>query len=435
LESAYQRGREVFYAELKRRAAEDPALDDTDRDALTRVRRTYPRLYEQLMNFYPYAARGIDPEDGFSESSFSDLARSLAAELIEFVRDSSPAAELGSLEAAAVAAGYRARRSSPDFRRFLRLTARSVKNHWAWRELDIRRAQESVTGRGVRIAIVDTGLDPTIEEIKHRVVSYKDFLSAERPFWGRRAFPFDWGGHGTSVASVVSRVAPGAELLAVRVFDQESMGDTGNWWTLGLIESGIAWAAGEGADIVNLSSAVWCDVGRMRSLVRHCWERNIILVTSVGNVTGPDEAGRTFYPAAYPETIAVGGVEESGEGLRVWEHSASADYVDVVAPAASIWVEQPSYLDRRAFPRRANGNSLATAIVSGTAALVLAAMDPGERESLREEPGALVERVRRILRKTASNAKLGLAGRNPRSGWGMIDPPAAVAAARHRGRD
>ena len=84
-------------------------------------------------------------------------------------------------------------------------------------------------------------------------------------------------------------------------------------------------------------------------------------------------------------------------------------------------MESPSYLDRRAWPTRVSGNSLAVPVVAATTALVLSAMDTEIKGNLSQNPGALVEAVRSILREASSNKKLGYAKPNPESGFGLIN--------------
>jgi subtilisin family serine protease len=149
----------------------------------------------------------------------------------------------------------------------------------------------------------------------------------------------------------------------------------------------------------------------------------------MGNVNNPEEKEITCYPAAYPWTIAVGGIEKNNSRLKIWSHSAEGNYIDVVAPAAGVWVETPSYLDNKQLPRRAFGNSLATPVAAGSIALVLSAMDKQVLDNLKKHPGQLVETVRKILRTTASNSVLGFNDPNPSSGYGLINLQRAVEMA------
>ena len=434
-EASYIQGKHIFYSLLAKAASEANELADDDRSRLGAAEINFPGLYEQLMNFYPFVVRGDEADERASEQAMSALAIRLAWEFARSISRQSPASGLSPLEAVVVSTGLTSRKSSPHYRRFVRPMARPVKGRWGWTEIPFKQAQALSRGRGIRVAIIDTGLDPGIKEIKRQVAGYKDFLAGDRPSWGRQRFPYDWSGHGTGVASVISQAAPEAELLIVKAFDEESQSAVpGNWWTAGLMEAGIAWAIEHGADVINLSAAVMFDARRLENLVRRCWDRNIILVASMGYVVRPGGSPSSFFPAAYRWTLAVGGVDKRDDALRAWDYSAEGDYVDVAAPSVSVWVERPIYLDKRLGAQRAYGNSLATAMVSGTAALVLASLDGERLRSLKSRPGALFEEVRDILCLTASNKPLGTDGFNARSGYGLINPLEAVRRARDGNR-
>ena len=107
-------------------------------------------------------------------------------------------------------------------------------------------------------------------------------------------------------------------------------------WTWYLVSAGIVWAVQNGADIISLSVSVNKDFEPIQKACRMCWEKNVILITPMGNAFEEKDENSVFYPAAYPWTIAVGGVEKKDGPLSVWEFSSSGDYIDVVAPASGI---------------------------------------------------------------------------------------------------
>jgi subtilisin family serine protease len=236
-------------------------------------------------------------------------------------------------------------------------------------------------------------------------------------------FPYDWGGHGTSCATVITQIAPDVEMMIVKVNDLETMTHAPySIWNVYLIAAGINWAAQNGADIISLSVAMKKNYKDIKNASEYCWHKNVTLVSATANVDDKKSELDAYYPASYPWSIGVGGVEKKNGKLEIWEHSAKGHFIDVVAPAAEILVETPSYLDRRSWPTRVSGNSLAVPIVAATTALILSAMGPEQRQNLRQHPGTLVETVRRILKETSSNRKLGYASPNPESGFGLINP-------------
>ncbi len=419
-ERAYAQGRDNFYANLKKWAPH-AQLEEADRIKISDARRKISGLYEHLMNFYYFKEQKNYPEDTTSVY-VKNLTSRMAKEFMDSIpstrlrKDSSP------LESILLSIGFRARKAIPQFRKFLRPMTNRAKSNWLLKELEIRQAHTIAKGKGVRLAIIDTGVDPTIKEIKSQIVDWKNFLDGSRPFADKGKFPYDWGGHGTSIATMVSQIAPDAEIMIVKVFDQETMFEAPfTRWNLYLIAAGVNWAAQNGADIISLSFAMKRNYKEIRDASQYCWRQNITLISAAGNVVGNTSESLSYYPASYPWSIGVGGVEKKDGKLKVWEHSAKGYFVDVVAPAAEILVESPSYLDRRAWPIRVSGNSLAVPIVAATTALVLSAMDTEIKRNLRENPGALVEGVRSILKQSSSNKNLGHIKPNPESGFGLIN--------------
>lgn len=425
---AYAEGRENFYAALKKMSPH-AQLEEADRIKLLDAQKRITGLYEHLMNFYYFTTLKNQTKVDTS-GVFEILAGKMAKEFIDSIPTQRLRRDVSPLESILLSIGFRARRAIPQFRKFLRPMTRRAKSQWVLKELEIRQAHAIARGKGVRLAIIDTGVDPTIKEVKGQIVDWKNFLDRSRPLENGGKFPFDWGGHGTSIASVVSQIAPDVEMMIVKVFDQETMFYAPfTRWNLYLIAAGISWAAQNGADVISLSVALRLNYKEIRDVSEYCWQQNIALISAAGNVEEKKSELHAYYPASYPWSIGVGGVEKKDGKLKVWEHSSKGYFIDVVAPAAEILVESPSYLDKRSWPTRVSGNSLAVPIVAATTALILSAMDPEQRETFKQNPGDLVEVVRSILRETSSNRILGYTEPNPESGFGLINAYHAVKKA------
>ncbi len=427
-ERAYAEGRENFYAALKKMADLYP-FEKADRKKIRSAKKRIPHLYEHLMNYY-YFVEPKKQKEGETYRSFLTLSVRMAKEFVDSIPPRRWIKEVSPLESILLSIGYHARKFTPQFRRFLRPMTRRAKSQWVMEELEIQQAHSIAKGKGVRLAIIDTGVDPTIKEIKSQIIGWKNFLDGSRVLGNGGKFPYDWGGHGTSIATVISQIAPDVELIVVKVFDQETMFYAPfTRWNVYQIAAGINWATQNGADIISLSAALRQNYREIRDASESAWRKNIPLISAVGNIEDNKPELKAYYPASYPWSIGVGGVEKKDGRLKVWEHSARGNSIDVVAPAAEILVESPSYLDIRSWPKKISGNSLAVPIVAATTSLVLSAMEPETRYALKNNPGDLVEAVRSILKETSSNKKLGYDSPNPESGFGLINAYQAVKKA------
>lgn len=427
----YLEAKYLFY-EILKREAEHMQISDKDRKMLAKAQKKIPGLYEHLMNFYFYHTRPDGKKGVNFLSHLLNFTKNMAEEFIQSITEFTPDEKTSPLESVLYSTGYFSRQMFPIYRDYRRPVGRRAKAHWALEELKVSEAHSFSKGKGKKLAIIDSGIDPTLQEIRSRITSWKNFLDGSKPAFDEGKFPYDWSGHGTSIATVVFQVAPEVELAIVKVYDNETMSTVPpSRWSAYLFAAGMIWATQNGANIINLSAAFQVDSKAIREASQYCWENNVVVVSPIANVTEDENEKTVYFPAAYPWTIAVGGVEKSNGKLRVSALSPEAIYLDVVAPASGIVVEMPSYLDRRRRPVMAYGTSLAVPFVAGTAALMLSAMDDQILLKLKEKPGQLVEAVREILRQTSSNTILGFDEPNPVSGYGCIDIIKAVKAAQN----
>ena len=151
-----------------------------------------------------------------------------------------------------------------------------------------------LTGRGVKVAVVDSGIEPNHPKIG--TIAGGVGLCALADGGIQREDDFsDRAGHGTACAGIIRKLAPEAELYGIRVFDESLTTDGQS------LVAAIAWAIEEGMDVVNLSLGT-IDPASKRPLAEVCRkavEANLILVGSQHN------EGLESYPAELADVIGV----------------------------------------------------------------------------------------------------------------------------------
>ncbi|MFI8966367.1 S8 family peptidase [Streptomyces sp. NPDC053493] len=251
------------------------------------------------------------------------------------------------------------------------------------RQIGADKAWESgYDGTGVRIAVLDTGVDKTHDDLRTRVVGEKNFSASPDAV--------DRVGHGTHVASIAvgtgarsggryKGVAPGAEVISGKVLDDEGYGDDS------AVIAGMEWAAAEGADVVNLSlgSADSPGVDPLEATVdRLSSEKGILFAVAAGN-EGESGASTIGSPGSADAALTVGAVDHddrpapfSSTGPRLGDGAVKPD---VTAPGVAVTAAAApgSALDTRAgVPHPApgylqlDGTSMATPHVAGAAAIL-----------------------------------------------------------------
>lgn len=287
---------------------------------------------------------------------------------------------------------------------------------WAPAAIDAPKAwAKGYTGKGVRIAILDGGLDDT-----HPDLSANIDVAASRSFVPDRAFNTDWDGtfwHGTHVAGIVAAadngdgvigIAPNATLIGVKVLD----GGSGSFE---MLVQGVMYAAdpldegGAGAQIINMSlgALIVKDPEYRKELrqltkmldraMRYAHRRGVTIIAAAGNAAmNLDEVSDVIsVPAQSAHVISVSGTGPIGWGRGNTDFSRLASYsnwgkslVDLAAPGGdyalpdndpctvafftiSCWVFD-MYLSTDRFGYTwAAGTSMATPVTAGIAALVI----------------------------------------------------------------
>ena len=210
------------------------------------------------------------------------------------------------------------------------------------------------TGRGVRVAVLDTGIDNNHKDLKANI---KKRYNAVNTPGGTK----DYLGHGTHIAGVIAAVdntmgvvgtSPLAEINMVKVLYDDGIGFLSD-----LIE-GIAWCIKNNMDVINLSLGCREDHDFLHYAIQKAHEEGIIIVAAAGNIPG-----RVLYPACYEETIAVSAVDSDN---RCASFSGFGKTIDVTAPGVDIL---STFTDGTYAVM--DGTSISAAYVTGVVALVL----------------------------------------------------------------
>jgi type VII secretion-associated serine protease mycosin len=291
---------------------------------------------------------------------------------------------------------------------------------WALQAMHTQEAWQTTKGKGVTVAVLDTGVEDDHPDLDGNVLIGKDMIGfgAER---GERA----WARHGTAMAGIIAGhghgvgngdgvmgIAPEAKILPVRVIleDGDAARAKARSTRGNALAQGIRWAADHGADVINLSlgddSASAHPEPTEDEAVQYALKKGSVVVASAGN--GGEKGDHISYPAAYPGVIAATAVDRYGTrasfSTRRW-------YATVSAPGVDVVIADPDHKYYEGW-----GTSAASAFVSGAVALIKAA-----------HPSLTPAQIKQLLEDTARNAPSG--GRDDSRGFGFIDPAAALKAA------
>ena len=274
-------------------------------------------------------------------------------------------------------------------------------------------------GVGVKVAIIDTGIDKDHADLVDNLKGGVNFVSKSP---AKPADPNKWdddNGHGTHVAGIVAArdnevgvvgVAPEAQLWAVKVLNRNGSGYISD------VIAGINWAVDNGMQVVNMSLGSGSDVAAMHDAVDAAYAAGVVLVAAAGNSgDGNGATNEVSYPARYSSVIAVAATA-SDDSTPSW--SSEGAEVELAAPGVSI---RSTWND--GLYNTISGTSMASPHVAGAVALVLATAAPVAYDVDMDGVWDPAE-ARAALEATADD--LGDAGHDNFYGYGLVDAEEAV---------
>jgi type VII secretion-associated serine protease mycosin len=223
------------------------------------------------------------------------------------------------------------------------------------------------TGKGVKVAVLDTGVNPDTSSLKGQV------LGDEVPETVSYKATEDYNGHGTSMAELIAGtgagggmqgLAPGAKIVPYRVLSK-GVSSAVKKKTPSVADA-IKSAADSDAQIISMSIGTDIIDPDVEKVVKYAHSKGKLMFAATGN--NAESKNFIGYPAAYPYVVGVAASDEKG---KVGEFSEFGNYVDLAAPGLNV----PYWCDAtfRSYCDDGDGTSMATAIASASAALIWSA--------------------------------------------------------------
>ncbi|MBM9619011.1 S8 family serine peptidase [Streptomyces zhihengii] len=236
-------------------------------------------------------------------------------------------------------------------------------NQWYLDAMNAEEIWKTSTGEGMKIVVIDSGVNPDTSSLKGQVLKGLDVAEAS----GDEAD--DYSGHGTTIAELIAGtgagggikgLAPGAKVMSYRVSDTELQNNEKvNAFDM---RDAIKAAADSDAQIINVSMASDFYSSPIRQAVEYAQAKGKLLFAGAGN--NADEVNKIQYPAGYPAAVAVGATGKDG---KVANYSTHGDFIDIAAPGSDV----PEWCDKNLRSYCVGeGTSYATALASASAALI-----------------------------------------------------------------
>lgn len=284
------------------------------------------------------------------------------------------------------------------------LSMQEIKQRIGWEitAFNLPSAWQYAQGEGVKIAVIDSGCDLTHTDLENNLLPGRNFVNPKEP-------PEDDNGHGTHVTGIICAedneegivgVAPKCKVIPVKALDKKGRGD------LRQVADAIRWSADQGADFITMSLGSPKPVAIIRTAIQYAAKKKCVVFCAAGN------AGRTrqiFYPAAYPETIGVGAIDENFDRAKF---SCTGDDLDFLAPGVKILSTVP-----KNWYAVMSGTSMANPFLVGVCALLLSFVRKKKVNVILDD----AEDYRGVLRNYTIPAK-NFAGQKFFEGFGIIDP-------------
>lgn len=245
--------------------------------------------------------------------------------------------------------------------------------------MDREAAFGGVDGTGVTVAIVDSGVERDHPAVGGKLIrSVRVEPGEEDPVVVDDPEAIDVVGHGTACAGIIHGLAPGADIISVRVLGPDNRGKGT------IFAAGLEWAIAQGASVINLSLSSKSEAlfAVFHEIADEAYFANVVLVSAANNVPGPS------YPSLFASVISVAAHDIPDRWTWFYNPRPPVEFGAYGVDVDVAWKDGSRII--------ATGNSFAAPHVAGLAALIRA-----------KHPGATPFEVKAILTAVSDGARPG----------------------------
>ncbi len=265
------------------------------------------------------------------------------------------------------------------------------------------------TGKGIKVGILDTGIDYNHEDLKGNYRGGYNFVENNNN-------PIDMNGHGSHIAGIIAAedndigvvgVAPQAYLYSVKVLSFDSTGSTSD------ILSGLEWSVDNKMQIINMSLGSEDNSISISRAINNTYNAGILIVAAAGNSGNTAGTGNNIdYPARYNDVISVGATDINDNRANF---SSTGPRLELSAPGVNILSTLNGNKNKYG---TLSGTSMSCPHVVGVAALIMSA-----------EPGITNTRVRIRMQMTAQKMSKVTGNFSAKDwyGYGLVDAVKSVS--------
>ncbi|MFF1730954.1 type VII secretion-associated serine protease mycosin [Streptomyces sp. NPDC058247] len=271
------------------------------------------------------------------------------------------------------------------------------------------------TGKGVTVAVIDTGVDRNNPDLQGQILKGNDLAPARQP--GDEYTDYD--GHGTGMAGLIAGtgaygggkgafgLAPGTKILPVRLPDPLKANNEAEASArfLRATSTAVRYAADQGAKVINISQGNPDDSSQLRAAVKYALQKGSLIFAAIGN--SGNEENAVEYPAGTPGVVGVGAVGKRGRKTAESQHGQQVDISASGEKMLHACGGDTGLCET-------HGTSDATALASASAALIWS-----------KHPNWTNNQVLRVMLNTVGGPTGG-AKRNDDIGYGIVRPRIAL---------